>query len=107
MTVFLGIATPASRKRPVLRIDTADPANPQDLKYVLQSATIVSGRILAADTGLPIPHAIMSVGSSDDWLWSGAGGPRFTADEQGRFAANVALGQFYSIRAYPPEGQPY
>ena len=106
MTVYLGIDDARFAKETTIRIETADPASLKDLRYVLQSATIVSGRALAADTGEPIPHAIVSVGSSNEWFWSGAGA-RFTADEQGRFTANVALGQYYSIRAYPPEGQPY
>jgi hypothetical protein len=35
------------------------------------------------------------------------GGPHFPADDQGRFVAHVEPGRYYSIRAYPPEGQPY
>ena len=64
------------------------------------------GPALAADTGRPIPHAIVSVGSSLTKFFSGAG-PHFPADDQGRFTARVAPRQYYSIRAYPPEGQPY
>ena len=66
----------------------------------------LSRAALAADTGAPIPHASVSVGSSINPFWPG-GGRRFPADQEGRFMASVLPGQYYSISAYPPEGQPY
>ena len=89
-----------------IQVDTTDPDRLKDLRYVLQPPTIVEGRALAADTGAPIPNASVSVGSSINRFWSG-GGRRFPADQAGRFTANVAPGQYYSIWAYPPQGQPY
>jgi hypothetical protein len=106
MTVYLVVRDPRFAKETIVEVQTTDPATLKDLRYVLQPTTIVQGRALAADTGLPIPHAIVTVGSSTNLFWSGAGS-HFPADENGRFTANVALGQYYSIRAYPPEGQPY
>jgi RNA polymerase sigma factor (sigma-70 family) len=105
MTMILSIRDPRFAIQ-TIQIETIDPERMKDLRYVLLPSTIVEGRALAADTGRPIPHAIVTVGSSINSPWSGAGS-FFTADEQGRFKANVAPGQYYSIRAYPPEGQPY
>ena len=106
MTVYLGIGEPRFAKETTIRIETADPASLKDLRYVLQSATIVSGRRWP-----PIPESRSPTRSSASApATSGSGAAPvldFTADEQGRFTANVALGQYYSIRAYPPEGQPY
>ncbi len=105
MTVILSIRDPRFAIQ-TIQIETTDPERMKDLRYVLLPPTFVEGRALAADTGQPIPHAIVTVGSSINWPWSGAGS-YFPADEQGRFRANVAPGRYYSIRAYPPEGQPY
>ncbi len=89
-----------------IQVATTDPESLHDLRYVLQPATIVEGRALAADTGKPIANASVSVGSSVNRFWSG-GGRRFPADQAGRFTASVLPGEYYSMRAYPPEGQPY
>ena len=106
MTVYLGIRDPRFAKETIIQVQTTESASLKELSYVLQPTTIVEGRALAADTGLPVPHAIVTVGSSINRFWSGSG-YRFLSDDQGRFTANVAPGQYYSMRAYPPEGQPY
>ncbi len=105
MTAYLGVRDPRYAVQSI-PVRTAGGAGPIDLTMALEPATIVEGRALAADTGRPIPHAIVSVGSSLTKFFSGAG-PHFPADDQGRFTARVAPRQYYSIRAYPPEGQPY
>jgi len=104
-TVYLGVRDSRFPTQ-TIPVQTDDRAGPKDLTCALQPSTIVEGRVLAADTGQPIPRAIVSVGSSIHWLFSGAG-RHFPADDQGRFTAQVAPGQYYSVRAYPPEGQPY
>jgi RNA polymerase sigma factor (sigma-70 family) len=104
-TVFLNVRDPRFAHQS-LKARTDDRDGPIELMLALQPATIVEGRALAADTGRPIPRAIVSVGSSLHWLFSGSG-RHFRADDQGRFTAHVLPGQYYSIRAYPPEGQPY
>ncbi len=106
MTVYIGISDPRFAKETTIQVETNDAQSLKDFRIALAPTTIVEGRALAEDTGRPIPRAIVSVGSSLNPFWSGAG-PHFPADDQGRFTANVALGQYYSIRGYPPEGQPY
>ncbi len=105
MTVYLDIRDQRFAGQ-TIQVDTTDPDRLKDLRHVLQPPTIVEGRALAADTGAPIPHAIVSVGSSINPFWGG-GGHRFPADQTGRFTASVSPGQYYSISAHPPEGQPY
>jgi Protein of unknown function (DUF1501) len=71
----------------------------------LQQATIIEGRVLAADTASPIPGAaiaVESVGKSGGWLTS-----TFHAVDQGRFQANPFPADRFRVRAFPNGGQPY
>lgn len=63
---------------------------------------IVEGRVIAADTGLPVPQALVEVGLT-------MGGPeaRCRADDQGRFSAAVQPARNYRVTALPADGQPY
>jgi RNA polymerase sigma factor (sigma-70 family) len=88
-----------------LRIDATRPAD-QELTLALQPARFVEGRVLAADTGRPIPGAVVSVGVFE----RRSGGMRSTrvrADDRGRFTADVTPGERGRAIAYAPEGQPY
>jgi len=104
-TLWLGVRGDGFANQ-TIQVQTDDREGPKEVTYALRPSTIVEGRVLAADTGRPIPCAVVSVGSSVHSLFSGAG-PQFPADDRGRFTAHVVLGQYYSIWAYPPEGQPY
>ncbi len=84
------------------QVRTDDLDGPKTVTEALLPAVTVEGRVLAADTGRPIPQALIEVGSG-----MAGGGSRFRADDQGHFTANVQLGQNYRIQAFPPEGQPY
>ncbi len=105
MTAYLGIRDPRFATRSLL-VRTNAAAGPIEVTRALEPATVVEGRALAADTGLPIPHAIVSLGSSLTPFFSGAG-HHFPADDQGRFSARATPGDYYSIRGYPPDGSPY
>jgi protocatechuate 3,4-dioxygenase beta subunit len=105
MTASLGIHDPRFATQSLI-VRTDGQAGPKDLTRALQSATIVEGRALAADTRLPIPHAIVSVGFSLTPFFGGAG-QHFPVDDQGRFTAYARPVDYYSIRGYPPEGLPY
>ncbi len=87
-------------------VQTDDKGGPKEMSAALQPSTIIEGRVLAADTGRPIPDAVISVRAS-----SGLGGgmftTRFRADDQGRFRVNPYAGDYFRMRALPPEGQPY
>jgi RNA polymerase sigma factor (sigma-70 family) len=110
-------------------LETDDRAGPKEVSAALHPSTIIEGRVLAVDTGRPIPDAVISVGASRglDGLKRAAerreraatamrmsmdldGGmftTRFRADGQGRFHVNPAAGDYFQMRAFPPEGQPY
>jgi RNA polymerase sigma factor (sigma-70 family) len=80
-----------------------------EMTATLAPAQIIEGRILAADTGIPIPHAHFTVYASDqDDFFLGAGvGMEGNADAEGRFHANPFAGKAFTVTAYPPTGQPY
>ncbi len=105
MTVYLAVRDTRFAVQSI-PVRTDGRGGPREITMTLQPATIVEGRALAADTGRPIPRAIITVGSAVTPFFSGTG-QRFPADYQGRFTAHVEPGTHYSIRAYPPEGQPY
>ena len=81
-----------------------DPA--KEVSLALRPSTIIEGSVRTADTGQAVPDAVISVRAS-----SGVGGgmfpTRFRADGQGRFRINPFAGDYFRMRAYPSEGQPY
>jgi RNA polymerase sigma factor (sigma-70 family) len=74
--------------------------------HVLQPSTIIEGRVLAADTGQPIPSAAVGVTASRDEIgdmyttW-------FRADKEGRYLANPSPGGYFRVKGVAPEGQPF
>ena len=84
-----------------VRTDSRD--GPKSVTAALRPAVIIEGRVLAADTGQPIPHAA----AVDVGLSMAGGGSLHRADDQGRFSAAVQPGRNYRVRATPSEGQPY
>jgi hypothetical protein len=89
-----------------LQVDTIPPATGGEVTLALEPARIIEGRVLAADTGRPIPGASVLIGAGR----SGSGGlflTRFRADAQGRFTANPAPGDSFRVSAFAPDGQPY
>jgi RNA polymerase sigma factor (sigma-70 family) len=89
-----------------LHIEGASLATSKEITVTLEPARIIEGRVLAADTGQPIPNAAISVKAS-----FGALGARFTsnsrADDQGRFKASPYSGDYFRVRVVPTAGQPY
>jgi RNA polymerase sigma factor (sigma-70 family) len=94
------------------QVRTDDRDGPKTVTEALRPAMLIEGRILAADTGRPIPYAIVEIGPgmvilAGGRVVGGGGGARYLADEQGRFTANVQPATNYRLRAVPSEGQPY
>src|SRR5262249_30993365 len=89
-----------------LNVQTDDRDGPKEATLVLRPATIIEGRVLAADTGQPIPYAAIAIAASREQIGS-MYTTRFRADDQGRFAANPSPGNYFRVSAFPPEGQPY
>jgi hypothetical protein len=101
--LFVGDPQYAQQRFDIL---AADRDETKEVTLTLQPATIIEGRALAADTGRPIPDAVISVRAS-----SGLGGGMFTtkfrADANGHFKISPYSGDYFRMRVYPPEGQPY
>jgi RNA polymerase sigma factor (sigma-70 family) len=79
-----------------LGVATDDRDGPKEVTLALQPAKIIEGRVLAADTGQPIPNAVV-----------GVTGSKCRTDAQGRFQANPAPGDQFGVTVFPPEGHAY
>ncbi len=94
------------------QVRTDDRDGPKTVTQALRPAMIIEGRVLAADTGKPVPEALVEVSRglvilAGGRVVGGGGGSRHRADDQGRFTANVQPAGNYRVQAFPPEGQPY
>jgi hypothetical protein len=93
-----------------LLIKAAETSSPKDkvTTLALEPARIIEGRVLAADTGLPIPSAIISATTRlHNEMANGFMSAKFTADAQGHFQVNPIAGESYTLAAYPTGGEPY
>jgi RNA polymerase sigma factor (sigma-70 family) len=88
-----------------LRVDSAQPAD-KEISLALEPAKVIAGRVFAADTGQPVPNAVISIGAGGG-RFGGLSMTRFRADPQGRFTANPSPGEYFRVSVYAPEGQPY
>ena len=89
-----------------LHVETAPQADGKETTLALQPATIIEGRVLAADTGQPIPNAVISIAASRD-QFGGMFNTRYRADDQGRYSANPSPGEYFRVTAFAPQGEPY
>ncbi len=78
----------------------------KEVSLALHPARIIEGRVLAAETGQPVSGAVISVRASFG-AWGGMFTTKFRADERGHFKINPYAGDYFRMRAFPPEGQPY
>jgi RNA polymerase sigma factor (sigma-70 family) len=78
----------------------------KEINRSLAPAQLIEGQVLQADTGKPVPHALLTVYSSNEELGSyiGRGGK---ADAQGRFRLHPNAGTWFTLSAHAPEGEPY
>ena len=91
-----------------LYVDPAKASATKEITIALEPGRIIEGRVLAADTGQPIPNAIVS--ASALVMNEHARGyfiAKFRADEQGRFAMNPTAAESYTLGAFPTGGEPY
>jgi protocatechuate 3,4-dioxygenase beta subunit len=92
--------------RQKIPIETDAPADTKDLTLAVEPARVITGRLTYADTGQPVPHAVVDVSISGDdgsSAWSGD----FETDAQGRFRLNAGAARRYHLSAFPPEREPY
>jgi RNA polymerase sigma factor (sigma-70 family) len=92
-----------ARQSIAVKTDSRD--GPKEVLQALEPAVILEGRALAADTGRPIPGAVIAVRS--DRYGSGWLDTRSRADARGRFRINPFPGDSFHVRVVPPEGGPY
>src|SRR5262249_10697114 len=85
---------------PLLATIKVDPGpDPRPIAIALQPARTVVGRVTYADTGQPVPHALVA-----------SGGPSYSeADAEGRFRVSTAQARTdrFGVRAQSPGGAPY
>jgi RNA polymerase sigma factor (sigma-70 family) len=89
-----------------IHVENRPAAAGKETTHALPPAKIIEGRVLAADTGEPIPNAVIAVDASPDelgWRFN----TRFRADDRGRYTANPSVGEYFRVYAYAPEGRPY
>jgi protocatechuate 3,4-dioxygenase beta subunit len=91
-----------------LRIDVGKAASAKETTLALEPARIIEGRVLAADTGRPIPNAVVSATTRvHNEHANGFFTAKFRADDQGRFLMNPIAGESYTVGAFPTGDEPY
>ncbi len=91
-----------------LHVDPAKASATTETTLALEPGRIIEGRVLAADTGRPIPNAIVSAsGLVMNEHARGYFVTKFRADEQGRFAMNPTAAESYTLGAFPTGDEPY
>ena len=72
--------------------------DPKPIAIALQPAQTIIGRVTFADTGRPVPHALVSWGPF-----------HFEADADGRYRIATSSGRTnrFAVRAQSPDGSPY
>jgi RNA polymerase sigma factor (sigma-70 family) len=107
LTVSLGVHD-TRYARQGLSVETGNRAlaGDKETTLALEPAKIIEGSVLTADTGQPVPGAVIAVAASKNEIGSMVL-LHFRADDQGRFVANPAPGSYFRVKAFPPEGQPY
>ena len=87
-----------------LQLQTDSLGASKEISLALQPARIIEGRVLAADTLLPIPSAAFRLTAR---VRTEIFTAKFHADAHGRFRLNPIVGDEYAISAFPSSGEPY
>jgi RNA polymerase sigma factor (sigma-70 family) len=91
-----------------LFLDSAKSSSGKESTVALEPAHIIEGRVLAADSGQPIPNAVVSAsGLVMNEHARGYFTAKFRSDDQGRFAMNPVASESYTLGAFPTGGEPY
>ena len=107
LSVSLGVRDPRFARQD-MRVEVGSRGDLEDKEttLALEPATTIEGRVLAADTGQPVPHAVIAVAASRGPLGSKVTF-RYRADGKGRYTANPYPGQYFRVNAFAPEGHAY
>ena len=91
-----------------LEIEPPGQSAAKEATLALEPARIIEGRVLAADTGKPIPNAVVSARTQvQNEHANGLFTAKFRADAAGRFKLNPTAGDEYTLGAFPTGGEPY
>jgi len=105
--ISMSIRDPRFARQGVV-VQAGSAAGAETKTLVLQPAQIIEGKVLTADTGQPIPNAIVAAGTQVDSEFArGFHTGKFRADADGRFRINPMIGSNYTLGAFPPAGQPF
>ncbi len=107
LRVFLTVLDPRFISQGIEINTDADP-NAKPMTLALQPARTLSGRVTYADTGKPVPHAlVVAIGFDQAQKGVGARSILTDTDAEGRFRTNTGSGAEGAVAVVPPDGQPY
>jgi RNA polymerase sigma factor (sigma-70 family) len=92
-----------------LRVGNDVRGRDREIRASLAPAHWLEGRVLAEDTGKPVPYAGLAFGAADSKFrvaFAGVNG-RCRADGHGRFRVSLPPGKWYAMTASAPAGRPY
>jgi RNA polymerase sigma factor (sigma-70 family) len=89
------------------RLAAADRGADKTVPLALHPPRVLEGRVLAADTGQPIPDAVILVKCATSGPFGDLFTTRSRADGRGRFRINPHAGDEFEVTAVAPAGQPY
>jgi hypothetical protein len=92
--------------RQLFLLKTDEATDGKEMTRALEPAQLIEGTVTRADTGHPIPYARLTAYAKAE-QHGGATGVAGRADEKGHFLLNPYAGRFYTIAAYPPDGELY
>ena len=89
-------------------LDSSKLTSSKEITLALAPARLIEGRVLAADTGQPIPNAVVSATTlvMNEHVHSYQT-EKFRADGKGRFLMNPIAGESYTLNAFLTGGEPY
>jgi RNA polymerase sigma factor (sigma-70 family) len=94
--------------RQELYVATGSQETSKEISLALEPARIIEGRVQAADTGQPIPNAVVSATTRvQNEQANGFFTTKFRADDRGWFTMNPIAGESYTVGAFPTGGEPY
>lgn len=106
LAINTGIPTERGERDGTYRPQSVNPAAAEEPVARLEPAQVITGRITYADTGLPAPHARLTISASQEKYGSMISVPG-QADAEGRYRISVMPGVQFGVTAYPPDGVPY
>jgi RNA polymerase sigma factor (sigma-70 family) len=106
LDVVLSVSDPRFAQHD-FRLEAANRGADKAVPLTLHPPRVLEGRVLAADTGQPIPDAVILVKCATSGPFGDLFTTRSRADGRGRFRINPHAGDEFEVSAVAPAGQPY